>query len=61
MKIKTQKVVMLDDDEKESILSVINILWDLQDAVKEEYDYRTLISDLEEIVYHEPWEVQYEL
>lgn len=57
MKIKTQKVVMLDDDEKESIHSVINILGDLQDAVKEEYDYRTLISDLEEIVYHEPWEV----
>lgn len=61
MKINTQKVVMLDDDEKESIHSVINILGDLQDAVKEEYDYRNLISDLEEIVYHEPWEVKYEI
>lgn len=57
MKISTQKVVTLNDDERESIKSVINILVDLQDAVKEEYDYRTLIYDLEEIVYHEPWEV----
>ena len=61
MTIKTQKVGMLADDEKESIHNVINILVDLQDAVKEEYDYRNLISDLEEIVYHEPWEVEYEV
>ena len=61
MKINTQKVVMLDDYEKESIHNVINILVDLQDAVKEEYDYPNLISDLEEIVYHEPWEVKYEV
>lgn len=61
MKISTQKVVTLNDDERESIKNVINILVDLQKAVKEEYDYHTLIDDLEEIVYHEPWEVEYEV
>ena len=58
MKVETKKVITLNDEDKNIIRKAINIIVDLQDALQEEYNYNSVITDLEDIVYHEPWEIE---
>ena len=61
MKIEVKKVITLNDSDKYVLRNAIEILERLNEETAEEHDYNELIDYIEEILYHEPWEVEYEV
>ena len=61
MKVEVKKIVTLNDYDKEILHNAIDILEKLNQEVGDDYEYSGLLSDMEEILYHEPWEVEYEV
>ena len=61
MKVEVKKVVTLSDYDKEALHNAIDVLDKLNQETADEYEYNGLIADMEDILYHEPWEVEYEV
>ena len=61
MRVEVKKVVTLSECDRDVLRNAIRILEYLNQEVEAEYEYANLISDIEEILYHEPWEVEYEV
>ena len=61
MRVEVRKVVTLNEYDRDVLRNAIRILESLNQEVEAEYEYANLISDMEEILYHEPWEVEYEV